>query len=271
MSKKRIVVVAVVVLMVLAAIVFWRGNNTSAPAAPSSSAVSGTATPGGGAASVSVAVAEGARGSSRPSPTEITAQGLGTMAPELALVEAHALSKCLRLANRKLTVPEGLTQAQTEQFLKSSGALDANCPPDPDPYRVYALVEHAAEAGDLQAQLDFSLLAAGVFDLQKAALDTDLITRYKRDSMRYLEHAAKAGSVEALSRLSENYDTGLFTPADPLQAYAYGYARHQLVNSPISALRLGQLGRGLSPSQIKQGQAIGAAYVQTVQAAGVKK
>ncbi|SFK72358.1 hypothetical protein SAMN04487938_1746 [Lysobacter sp. cf310] len=193
------------------------------------------------------------------------------MAPELALAEAHSLSKCLRLANRKLTVPEGLTQVQTEQFLKSSGALDANCPPDPDPYRVYALAEHAAEAGDLQAQLDFSLLAAGVFDLQKAALDTDLITRYKRDSMRYLEQAVKAGSVEALSRLSENYDTGLFTPADPLQAYAYGYARHQIVNSPVSALRLGQLGRGLSPSQIKQGQALGAAYVQTVQAAGVKK
>lgn len=193
------------------------------------------------------------------------------MAPAFALAEAHSLSKCLRLANRKLTVPEGLTQAQTEQFLKSSGALDANCPPDPDPYRVYALAEHAAEAGDLQAQLDFSLLAAGVFDLQKAALDTDLITRYKRDSMRYLEQAAKAGSVEALSRLSENYDTGLFIPADPLQAYAYGYARHQLVNSPVSALRLGQLGRGLSAAQIKQGQAIGTAYVQTVQAAGVKK
>lgn len=183
------------------------------------------------------------------------ARAIAHLPPEVALAEAKIIGQCMRTAGgTRLTMPEGLTEEQQRQLLESSGVLTLECPPAPDPYRAYALAEHAAEAGNLQAQLDFPVLVSGVFERDEAKLNPELIAKYKRDAMRFLDSAMQAGSVEALSRLSENYDAGLLVTKDPLKAYAYSYARDQRVRSPISAQRVQTLGSALTPSQIAQGQ-----------------
>ncbi|KRA17272.1 hypothetical protein ASD69_11215 [Lysobacter sp. Root604] len=151
-------------------------------------------------------------------------------------------------------MPEGLTVAQRQQLLASSGLLDMKCPEAIDAYKVYALAEHSAESGNLQAQLDFPVLVEGVFLSQEARLDTELIAKFKRDSMRFLEMARQAGSAEALLRISENYDAGLLVDKDPMKAYAYCYAWGQRSVSAIAAQRLTTLGRALSPTQILRAQ-----------------
>lgn len=190
------------------------------------------------------------------------------LSAEQAMSEAHTLNRCLRLSRDKLTMPEGLTEAQQQQFLQSSGVLSLKCPPTIDPYRVYALAQQAAESGSVQAQLDFALLAADVFSLEAASLDTELILKFKRDTLRFLDAAMRSGSVDALSRLSDTYEVGRFGPKDPVRAYAYSYARNMIVQSPISAMRLDQLGRPLDPSQIKRGQELGQQYFQMINGSG---
>ena len=263
MSKKGIAAsIAVAIIVSCAAVLVWRQKEKS----------SGPSLVAEPIASVDTGVARNAlldasdREVKRSSVLAIktSLESMRGVSSETALTEAQVFSRCVRTGGgKRISMPEGLTVAQRQQLLASSGLLDMKCPEVVDSYRVYALAEHAAELGNLQAQLDFPVLVEGVFRLQEAKLDTELIAKFKRDSMRFLEMARRAGSAEALLRLSENYDAGLLVDKDPLRAYAYCYAWGQRSPSPIAAQRLATLGRSLSPSQILQAQQAAQALLES--------
>lgn len=202
------------------------------------------------------------RDTAKIAPQEKTHQQNSYKAPQIsisaeqALKDAHAITRCIRASNSNFKAPGDLTKEQKID-LEKSRIENLDCSALDSKYSAYELAKHAAEQGNTQAQLDFSALAASIFNEEKTAMDPRAISEYKEDSLRYLNMAAASGSEEALSRLAQNYQSGLFTEADRVKAYAYAYAYSQRKKSEISILRANQMASKLSPEEFLRGQSLG--------------
>ncbi|WP_146165823.1 sel1 repeat family protein [Stenotrophomonas panacihumi] len=75
------------------------------------------------------------------------------------------------------------------------------------------------------------------------------VIAYKRQAMDYLFNGAAQGYVGALSSLSQAYESGFLTPADPVKALAYRWVVQQVDPSPGSEGLAHRLEEGLSVQQ----------------------
>ncbi|MEP6906987.1 MAG: hypothetical protein ABI858_03255 [Pseudoxanthomonas sp.] len=179
-----------------------------------------------------------------------------SMSSERAYADAYAILRCAHAADDSLALPQDMTDEQKKQF-QNSRVEGLDCSALDSKHSAYDLAKFAAEKGNLQAQLDFPAIAASLFNDETNALDPLLIAKYKQDSLKYLNMAASAGSLDAYARLAENYRIGLFSQKDPIKAYAYAYANSQLNQSEISTRWANQFSNGLSSNELLQAQQLG--------------
>lgn len=183
-----------------------------------------------------------------------------TMSPERAYADAYAILRCTHAADSSLKLPDDMTEAEKKQF-EESRVAGLDCSALEGGYSAYELAKFAAEKGNVQAQLDFSAIAASVFNEEKNALDPNLIARYKSDSLKYLNMAADSGNADAFARLAESYRSGLFSDQDNMKAYAYAYANNQLKQSSFSKEWMERYSGGLSPDEVQRAQQLGQSLI----------
>jgi hypothetical protein len=82
----------------------------------------------------------------------------------------------------------------------------------------------AADRGDIEAQVSYSLFIGDSISMQDALRDPAGLEDYKRRSVDYLNRAAASGSPAAFRRLSIFYADGVMVPQDYALAYAYRMA-----------------------------------------------
>lgn len=174
------------------------------------------------------------------------AQLSAQMTPEEARVIASAILNCSALYYAAAQQPNQETKSKPQK------EIEDNCERMKNEFSVYDLAKYAAQSGDTQAQLEFSALAAGAFEDEKATMNTELMDDYKSSTLIFLEGARKSGKIEALSRLSANYASGQFSDADPVLAYAYASAYARKSGTELSQKRAKQLSAGLSATEVAQ-------------------
>ncbi len=185
--------------------------------------------------SVSRVVTSGAGGGS-------TSEKLASsISPEEAYAIASAMMDCD-------VIPQ--SAHQFEPISPKWDAMRVECDRLREEFSIYDLAKFSAESGNPKAQLDFSALAASAFNQDEAALNPVLIEDYKRSSLRFLEQAARNGEFEALQRMSESYESGRFSKASPVLAYAYAYAYAKHMGSPLSHKNAARLAAPLKPVEI---------------------
>jgi hypothetical protein len=80
----------------------------------------------------------------------------------------------------------------------------------------------AAEQGSVEAAAVYAIsIEEAVGGPEAWATHPEKVIEYKRQAVRYLEGAAAAGSVEALSGLAQTYVGGFLVPEDLVRALAY--------------------------------------------------
>ncbi len=184
------------------------------------------------------------------------------VSPERAYADAFAILRCTHASNSDLSLPEGVTFEAKKQF-EESRVDGLDCSALDNQHSAYDLAKFAAESGNLQAQLDFSAIAASEFNEEKNALNPELVAQYKWDSLKFLNMAAAAGNSDAYARLAANYQTGLFSDKDKIKAYAYAYAylNSQSNQSDMSKRWINQFMRGLSVDELLQAQQLGQSLI----------
>ncbi len=175
------------------------------------------------------------------------------LTPQQAYDAALVVTHCATLGS--VEPPPDMTPEQAETFRQSSrGRYD--CTKQERRFGVYDLAKYAADSGNVKAQADFSGLVAIMLQEEKAMLDPEFIARYKRDSLKYLQAAARSGNQDAHIRLAMNYEAGRFSPADPVMAYAHAYWYSIRSSSPAAEPFLAEFAKGLTPQQLAEGRRI---------------
>jgi hypothetical protein len=121
----------------------------------------------------------------------------------------------------------------------------------------FEYIAQAAEAGDINAQVDFLALYGESLEQPEHALDPEWIRAYKEKGVSYLKAAVSKGSVDAMSALAMVYWDGLVVEKNVVIAYAYMYAvsRSGLAPSAQSALRMWE--PSLSPEEVSKAKDLG--------------
>lgn len=175
------------------------------------------------------------------------------LTPQQAYDAALMVTHCATLGS--VEPPPDMTPEQAETFRQSSlGRYD--CTKQERRFGVYDLAKYAADSGNVKAQVDFSGLVATMLQNEKAMLDPEFIARYKRDSLMYLQAAARSGNQDAHIRLAMNYEAGRFSSVDPVMAYAHAYWYSIRSSSPAAEPFLAEFAKGLTPQQLAEGRRI---------------
>lgn len=94
-------------------------------------------------------------------------------------------------------------------------------------------LQQAAKQGSIEAMLMYSINPDHILgNPSDYSMKPELVQRWKDDSMQYLKTAASSGSTDALYRLSNAYEDGIITEADPVQAAAYRIAASKSMRTP---------------------------------------
>lgn len=119
-----------------------------------------------------------------------------------------------------------------------------------------AWLEQSAEAGDVEAQLAYGVIAGLDYaDPRVIARDIRAFEAYRIKAVRYLTAAAAAGNGDAMVQLAEVYGEGTMVPKDLVLQYAYAHAAARtglFHGAPAAAARLEAT---LAPHQIAAGRA----------------
>ncbi len=111
----------------------------------------------------------------------------------------------------------------------------------------------AASQGHLGAQIRFAsdaeLVLGGISGMFK---DPDAVKDYKRQSMDYIEAAARRGNVSALSYLGKAYYAGLRMDQDLVTSHAYYLALERAAPSHKQDIMQKFVGGLLTPEQMKE-------------------
>ncbi|MBN8738340.1 MAG: sel1 repeat family protein [Xanthomonadaceae bacterium] len=119
-----------------------------------------------------------------------------------------------------------LQQGQPELDRRCAGIDRRQLRDDLD--RAPALLERAADAGSVEAMLDYSRYAfAGYGGTDQMLADADEVARRKEKARAYLRESLRRGDARALLLLGDAYASGPLEKIDPLQAYAYASAFFQ--------------------------------------------
>lgn len=123
------------------------------------------------------------------------------------------------------------------------------------------LLEIAASRGNAGAQVAYAPMIAPLFSRdENLMMDENAIRSFKYKTMTYLRDAAAKGSFDALNQLAIIYQSGHFTPRDPVAAYAYMYATSRTGLIPTSSMVLSKWSRNLNQSDmalaVRRGEAI---------------
>lgn len=137
-----------------------------------------------------------------------------------------ALDLSRTIAGCAFVTDEATVQILLEESLRSAreaermATLNDNCDgiSDDDYLLALDLVDRAAAAGLLEAQIEYEVVGAQVIDREKFGLDVEMISEYRRKSVSYLSQAAQSGSANAMYRLSFLYSEGHLVPSDAGQA-----------------------------------------------------
>jgi len=112
-------------------------------------------------------------------------------------------------------------QSQSELDRRCSG-IDAGKLRWEDAARAPALLERAADAGRVQAMLDYARYAfADYGDTEQLLADADEVIRRKEKARAFLRQALRRGEAQALLLLGDAYASGPLEKIDPARAYAY--------------------------------------------------
>lgn len=248
MTKSSYVAITVALAITVAACVFifqWKGDGAVRPDD------SATAT-GPGREPVEPAAAADPGAMARPSgdiPPMPAVADLYT--PAQAYAAASDLLSCSQLEG-EFPLPPGSTDAEVAEIIRSREILRAECNRGLDTsHSMYDLAKFAAEAGDVDAQVNFSLFASMHFARQEDTPDPATVQEFRQDTMRYLGKAAASGSVDALQRLAIAHEEGTYGGADPVKAYAYARAFASRHPSGLSLDNLRRLERELSAEQVR--------------------
>lgn len=121
------------------------------------------------------------------------------------------------------------------------------------------LIRRAAEAGVVQAQIDYVNYA--VFDPDapdSESFKTENISEEdKKLSMEFLTSAAQAGAVEAMIMLAGVFEAGVLAPRNVVESYAWDYAAHLTGLSNGSDVLLDQRETNMTPEQLVAARTLG--------------
>ncbi|WP_257385544.1 hypothetical protein, partial [Tahibacter caeni] len=132
-----------------------------------------------------------------------------------------------------------------------------------DRTRAPALLERAADAGRVEAMLDYAQYAfVGYNGPRHMLMDADEVVRRKQKARAYLRQALGRGDARALFLLGDAYASGPLENVDPLQSYAYLSAFFRSPAAQEWPPRLGELylqtlAQHLDAQQLAQAQAQG--------------
>lgn len=173
--------------------------------------------------------------------------------PEAQYVLALLLHECNMAATR------AIQDSLDEQALTKARERIAACnqlPPGLLGKRL-DLLERAAEAGFLLAQVDYVTLGGLELTSERLLREPGLGERFRTNAVRFLQSAASRGSVDALGALATAYEDGVIVERDPRMAYAYTYAISLTNKTRLSGMGLARLGRDMTSSDVEEAQRIG--------------
>jgi len=186
--------------------------------------------------------------------------------PTIAYGLALALAECQQLAARYEGISEvndsaAVSPKTTESMLDSADAAAARCKGlSEDQLASQAeLLERAAEAGVLDAQLNYSTILASSVLSPSSIARPEKIIEYKKKSIDYLNRAALAGEPKALLQLGLAYQDGILADKSASRAYAYTYAYGMTGASKRTGKLLTQMEAGLSAAELARARAEGEA------------
>ncbi|TBR13184.1 MAG: hypothetical protein EPO46_03215 [Lysobacter sp.] len=185
--------------------------------------------------------------------------------PGVAYPLALLLHQCRQMSETLDAIAEANEVRSGKQdvaaMMDRADALQAQCAHIPaqelGSYR--KLIQSAADAGIVDAQVDYATLVSAEFNGMHVIRDSEEITEFKKKSIGYLNRAVRAGSAKAMQNLAFAYADGVLAKRDPLQAYAYAFAFTRAHNGVRNQQFLQAFGRGMSPTQIHLGQETGEA------------
>lgn len=120
----------------------------------------------------------------------------------------------------------------------------------------YNLVELAAQAGVLDAQVNFRAVAADHVASEAALRDPGLLNRYKRSVRYYARRAALTGRPDALYNAYEVMSSDLFGSPDPVAAHAYLVAFERSSTSARARTLLSRNEDDLDAAQLAEARAL---------------
>lgn len=189
--------------------------------------------------------------------------------PPFAYSLAMALQNCASAESAQDTLledlPQGLPEAEKEKVVQAFVERSAPCADlqaNSTELR-YDLVNSAAAAGVLEAQIYYRALAAPFVASEGAMARDGVMEEYKRKTVAYAREAAKTGEREALYNGYDVVSNGLFGKPDPVLAHAYLNAFHLARPTKQSAFLLDASRKGLTTQQLAQAEALRSSLMST--------
>lgn len=116
-------------------------------------------------------------------------------------------------------------------------------------------LDMAAKNGSIEAMLMYPINPDHILGSPRDyAMKPELVQQWKDDSLTYLNRAASLGSTDALYSLSDVYEKGIISPADPVEAYAYHLAALKVTNAPSSPRAESNFTNKLTTEQSREAQ-----------------
>lgn len=181
--------------------------------------------------------------------------------PALAHALARALQQCsiadtayaalAENAGRNLG-PEQASKAMTamdKQFEKCVGLSGSH------QALMFELAGLAANAGILEAQLDYQSLAGAYASGDAVLKDPKALAEYVDNVKQFTARAAATGDPNALYRAYELHSDGKFGNPDPVRAYRYLVELHRARSDAFSQRLLDRHSAAMSPNQLRAAQA----------------
>lgn len=189
--------------------------------------------------------------------------------PPFAYSLAMALQSCAAAESARDTLledlPHDLPDSEKEKAVQALVELSAPCadlPANANELR-YDLVNSAAEAGVLEAQIHYRALAAPFVASEGALARNGVMDEYRRKSVEHAREAARSGEPGALFNAYDVISSGLFGQPDPVMAYAYLNAYHLARPTKRSALLLDASKKSLTTQQLTQAEALRSSLIST--------
>lgn len=147
-----------------------------------------------------------------------------------------------------------LSSRERDSLLQQLAAAEAHCHGiENSPKQRYELIDRAAAAGIIDAQVAFRAVAADFFQTEEAIMRSGAIDEFKAKTVRYAIEAARSRQPSALYNAYDVTSNPMFGSVDPVTSLAYLLAYNH-VSSGKGARLIPMAQRNLSAAQLASAQ-----------------